>query len=121
VALDNVERIVISARFYQSFRGCYPTRVYRFPKDEEYQSLYVKGWQDATMMLRNAVPGVSVEADPSGESIHYVVHDRQLLAQLNTPEGIKFPCPIPENPERLNDVGMLRMQVRCWVACGLAR
>jgi hypothetical protein len=42
------------------------------------------------------------------------------LPRFNTPgsltdnhaDGIRFPFPIPTHPEHLNDVGMLRMQVR---------
>ena len=111
VHVDTLERVVITVRLYQSFRGSFPTRTYQFDDSEIYQSLYVKDWQDATCMVRNVISGVSLQTDPDGEFIRYIVHDADALQKLSEDGGLKFPCPIPENPERLNDVGMLRMQV----------
>ncbi|EDQ91646.1 uncharacterized protein MONBRDRAFT_5528 [Monosiga brevicollis MX1] len=111
VNVENFERVIITVRLYQSYRGSYPTRVYRFSEDEEYQQLFVSGWQDATMMVRNGIDGITVEADESGDCIHYIVHKRSLLEQFNSEKGIHFPCPIPASPEKMNDIGMLRMQV----------
>jgi hypothetical protein len=111
ILIDNLERVTITVRLYQSFRGCFPTRHYVFSEDEVYQNLYIKEWQDATMMVRNPVDGIDVETHPDGEYIRYTVYGLDMLRQLNTTKGLHFPCPIPAHPDRLNDVGMLRMQI----------
>ncbi|EGD79524.1 hypothetical protein PTSG_10094 [Salpingoeca rosetta] len=111
VDVHSLERVIITVRLYQSFRGHFPTRSYHFDECEVYQSMYVKEWQDATRMVRNIVPGVAVETDLEGAYIQYIVHDASTLRGLCGDDGLKFPCPIPAHPERLNDVGLLRMQV----------
>ena len=78
-----------------------------------YHPLYVDSWQDATLLKSTSwqLPGLSVVEDPDGEWIKYVTQDKEVLAGLRREEGIRFPCPVPSHPERLNDIGMLRMQV----------
>ena len=68
--------------------------------------------------------------DPDGEYIQYVVYGEEPLRKLisegfnpciikimyeflniQIAEGVQFPCPIPTHPERLNDIGMMRMRV----------
>lgn len=52
-----------------------------------------------------------VEQDPDGEYISYATRDPHSIQQFCGEGGVKFPCPIPSHPERLNDMGMLRMLV----------
>lgn len=111
IVIDNLERVTITVRLYQSFRGCFPTRHYVFSDDEVYQNLYIKEWQDATLMVRNTIEGTDVETHPDGEYICYTIYGADLLKKLDRGDGLRFPCPIPAHPDRLNDVGMLRMQV----------
>ncbi len=73
---------------------------------------------------------MSVIHDPDGEFIRYIVYGQQALTKFFTQggiklanclvyiyilaiaiEGVQFPCPIPTHPEKLNDIGMLRMRV----------
>ena len=69
--------------------------------------------------------GMSVMTETDGEYIRYTIHGKEQLDQffkprllvtlifkcLNEAEGVKFPCPIPLCPEKMNDIGVLRMQV----------
>ena len=57
------------------------------------------------------MPGLQVYAAPDGEYVKYVCEDGKTLRSISEGGGIKFPCPVPTHPERLNDIGMLRMQV----------
>ncbi len=67
--------------------------------------------------------------DPDGEYLKFVIQDPNVLARFISRglfffgpidcsacngfilDGVSFPCPVPAHPERLNDIGMLRMQV----------
>ena len=55
--------------------------------------------------------GMSAIHDPDGEFLRYIVYDKDALAKFFTPDGVRFPCPIPLHPEKLNDIGILRMRV----------
>eukprot|EP00051_Salpingoeca_urceolata_P022211 m.356680 g.356680 ORF g.356680 m.356680 type:complete len:1009 (-) comp19932_c3_seq2:259-3285(-) len=112
--LEHLNRVEVTVRLYQSFRGTFPIRLIKFGEDETYHSLYINEWQDATLLQGPMDPPLSkmsVELHPHGEYIRYVVEDQSLLSRLGTKDGIKFPCPVPNHPERLNDIGMIRMQV----------
>ena len=106
-----LQRVELTCRLYQSFRGVFPSRTMRFEGGEAYHPLFVDDWQDATLlrMPSDCPPGMTVEADHEGESVRYTVASGATLDQLCNDSGISFPCPIPAHPERLNDVGMLRM------------
>ena len=85
-------------------------------QDEIYHPLYVSAWQDTTILDPispgyRAYFGMSVSQDPDGEFIRYVVYDKTAISQIFTTEGISFPCVIPDHPEHLNDIGILRMHV----------
>jgi hypothetical protein len=70
---------------------------------------------------------MSVMTETDGEYIRYTIHGKEQLDQFFMPgaccvvaflsfsekprDGVKFPCPIPLYPEKLNDIGVLRMQV----------
>eukprot|EP00053_Salpingoeca_punica_P017701 m.171163 g.171163 ORF g.171163 m.171163 type:complete len:635 (+) comp17265_c0_seq3:461-2365(+) len=106
----------ITVRYFQSFRGVFPTFLVDFGDGEVYHPLFVSGWQDATLLLSpesaKMCKGVAVDSDPSGEYVRYTVTNRETLDHLlRQPDGVKFPCPVPVHPEQLNDVGMLRMQI----------
>ena len=72
-----------------------------------------------TYLIKQTYDGVNVIQDTEGEYVRFIVYDKHLLQSLASgeSEGIKFPCPIPTHPERLNDLGNLRMQVSCGHAC----
>jgi hypothetical protein len=114
VNLKMLDRVEITVRLYQSFRGTFPVKLAKFGDDEMYHPLYITEWQDATLLKGPAGPSteMSVIQDPDGEHLQYVVQDAAQLRALTTNEGVTFPCPVPQHPERLNDVGMLRMQVQ---------
>jgi len=114
ITVNALSRVEITVRLYQSFRGCFPARVAKFGEEEVYHPLFVDSWQNATILQSKTGPlldGIEVIQDPSGEFIRYVTYDEKILRRFNTEVGIKFPCPVPTHPERLNDIGMLRMQV----------
>lgn len=108
-----LRRVEITARLFQSFRGQFPTKLYRFHGDEVYHPLHVHAWQGATMMetAPSKVAGLTVHASPDGDAVRYTCEDPKTLRSISDGGGIKFPCPVPTHPERLNDIGMLRMQV----------
>jgi ankyrin repeat protein len=114
VDLKTLDRLEITVRLYQSFRGKFPVRLAKFGDDEMYHPLYITSWQDATLLkgISGPVAQTSVIQDPDGEYLKYVVQDEEQLRSLVTKEGVTFPCPVPTHPERLNDIGMLRMQVQ---------
>eukprot|EP00047_Mylnosiga_fluctuans_P003537 m.229643 g.229643 ORF g.229643 m.229643 type:complete len:963 (-) comp11932_c0_seq1:191-3079(-) len=115
LCIEEIERLDIYVRLYQSFRGSFPVRLISFGDDEVYHPMFIKSWQEPTLLQSKAsqdmYPGLIARPEPNGECLRYTVQDPGALAQLLTPEGLRFPCPIPSHPERLNDVGMLRMQV----------
>ena len=112
IAPSDIDRIEITVRLYQSFRGKFPVRLARFGPDEMYHPLYVDSWQDATLLRGMDYDSkMTVVQDPDGAYIKYIVQDPDSVQSFTTREGIVFPCPVPTHPERLNDIGMLRMQV----------
>ena len=114
IDLQTLDRLEITVRLYQSFRGKFPVQLAKFGPDEMYHPLYITSWQDATLLkgTSGSTAQTSVILDPDGEYLRYVVQDQEQLRSLVTKEGVTFPCPVPTHPERLNDIGMLRMQVQ---------
>ena len=114
IDLKTLDRLEITVRLYQSFRGKFPVQLAKFGPDEMYHPLYITSWQDATLLkgMAGSAAQTSVIQDPDGEYLKYVVQDQDQLRSLVTKEGVTFPCPVPTHPERLNDIGMLRMQVQ---------
>merc|ERR1719272_100184 len=114
IDLKTLDRLEITVRLYQSFRGKFPVQLAKFGPDEMYHPLYITSWQDATLLkgISGSTAQTSVIQDPDGEYLKYVVQDQDQLRSLVTKEGVTFPCPVPTHPERLNDIGMLRMQVQ---------
>lgn len=109
----DLDRVEVTIRLYQSFRGSFPVRLVRFGADETYHPLYVDSWQDATLLQSgDEKPNKTlVIQDEDGEYIKYVMQGSDSLESFTTENGLQFPCPVPAHPERLNDIGMLRMQV----------
>eukprot|EP00042_Codosiga_hollandica_P047839 m.525044 g.525044 ORF g.525044 m.525044 type:complete len:1115 (+) comp57539_c0_seq1:615-3959(+) len=120
LSLDNFNpaslvRLEVTVRLFQAFRGSFPIRVVKFSENEMYHPLYVSRWHNSTLLQSTTATqkyrGMSAMQDSDGQYVTYVVHDLDVLKRITTEQGICFPLPIPEHIERLNDVGMLRMQV----------
>eukprot|EP00055_Hartaetosiga_balthica_P011035 m.49104 g.49104 ORF g.49104 m.49104 type:complete len:1080 (-) comp7436_c1_seq1:2140-5379(-) len=111
VHLENVERVIVTIRLYKSYRGAFPTTVFHFSEDEEYESMYVKEWQDSCLYLSESLPeGVMVDVNKDGEFLRYIFSNREMIRNWHE-IPIQFPCPLPQHPERFNNIGMMRMQV----------